>query len=175
MSHENNGDIKDIKVLKELKLKSYDVNKVKKPWSITSDGKSLSRNVLYIGDILPDYLLSTYFRVSHKLIRPNNSIVDKNVRQKVKKTILKELMSLGYRYETYSTPSKDPTKTINSIAVRVKQIRNKGWAVIIDRRKSTDIDRDTTKIRKFLEDNNMIIKDDNICPTYCTSKRAKEK
>lgn len=164
-----------MKKIKELKLKKYDVNEVKKPWSITSGGKSLSRNVLYIGDVLPDYLLSTYFRVSHRLIRPNNSIVDKNIRQKVKKTILKELISLGYRYEAHSTPSKEPTKVINNISVRIKRIKDKGWAVIIDRRKSADVDRDTLKIRKFLEDNGITVEDKNICPTYCISKKTKTK
>lgn len=162
-----------MKKIKELKLKKYDVNEVKKPWSITSNGKSLSRNVLYIGDVLPDYLLSTYFRVSHKLIRPNNSIVDNNIRQKVKKTILKELIKIGYKYEAKSSPSKDPTKSINNIAVRIKRIKNRGWAIIIDRRKSMDIDRDTMKIRKFLEENGITVEDRNICPTYCISKKVK--
>ena len=163
-----------MKKIKELKLRKYDVNTVKKPWSITSNGKLLSRNVLYIGDVLPDYLLSTYFRVSHKLIRPNNSVVDNNIRQKVKKTILKELISIGYRYEARSIPSKKSSKSINNITVRIKRIKDKGWTIIIDKRKSADIDRDTTKIRKFLENNNIIVKDENICPTYCIIKKIKE-
>ena len=166
-----------MKKIKKLSLvrnpKKWDVNEVKKPWSITSNGKLLSRNVLYIGDVLPDYLLSTYFRVSHKLIRPNNSVVDNNIRQKVKKTILKELISIGYRYESHSIPSKDPTKSINNIAVRIKRIKDKGYAIIIDRRKSVDIDRDTLKIRKFLENNGIIVEDKNICPTYCISKKER--
>ena len=160
-----------MKKIKELKLKKYDVNKVKKPWSITSDGKLLSRNTLYIGDVLPDFLLFLYFRTSHTLSRPDDSIVDQNIKQKVKKTILKELIRIGYKYKTHSTPSKEPSKTINNIAVRIKQIKDKGYAVIIDKRKSSDIDKDTTKIRKFLEDNGMGIKDCNICPTYCISKK----
>jgi hypothetical protein len=159
--------------IKELKLKKYNVNEVKKPWSITSNGKSLSRNTLYIGDVLPDFLLSTYFRISHILSRPNGSTVDTNIKQKVKKTILKELIRIGYKYETRSSPSKDPTKVINNIIVRIKRIKNKGWAVIIDRRKSADVDRDTTKIRKFLENNGIVIEDENICPTYCISKKIK--
>lgn len=157
-----------------LTEKKFDVNTVRKPWSITSNGKSLSRNVLYIGDVLPDFLLSTYFKVSHKLTRPNKSIVDKTIRQRVKKTILQELINLGYKYEAHSVPSKEPTKTINNINVRIKRIKEKGWAIIIDKRKSADVDRDTMKIRKFLEDNNIIVEDNNICPTYCISKKIKK-
>ena len=160
-----------MKKIKEIKLKKYDVNKVKKPWSMTLDGKSLSRNVIYIGDVLPDYLLSTYFRVSHRLLRPNNTIVDKNIRQKVKKTILKELISIGYRYEAHSIPSKEPTKTINNISVRIKQVKNRGWVIIIGKRKSVDIDRDTMKIQKFLEENGITVEEKNICPTYCIIKK----
>ena len=156
--------------------KKYDINKVKKPWSITSDGKSLSRNVLYLGIVeLPDFLKQNYIRPSNKLIRPNGSIVDENIRQKVKKSIIKELISLGYKYESKHIRVKDNVTIIKNVTIRIKRIPRKGWAIIIDRRKSTDIDRDTIKVQKFLEEKGIDIKDENICPTYCVNKRIMEK
>ncbi len=157
-------------------LKKYDINKVKKPWSITLDGKTLARNVLYLGIAeLPEFLMQNYVRPSNKLIRPNNSIVDENIRQKVKKSIIKELLSLGYKYEPKHIRVKDNVTIINNVTVRIKRIPRKGWAVIIDRRKSTDIDRDTIKVQKFLEKKGIKIKDENICPTYCINKKIVEK
>ena len=148
--------------------KKYDINKVKKPWSITSDGKSLSRNVLYLGIAeLPDFLMQSYIRPSNKLIRADGSMVDENIRQKIKKSVVKELLSLGYKYEPKHIRVKDNVTIIKNVTIRIKRIPRKGWAVIIDRRKSTDIDRDTIKVRKFLEEKGIEIKDENICPMYC--------
>ena len=160
---------------KIVELKKFDVNTVKKPYSIISNGKPLSRNSMYIGEELPDFLLQTYQREIYTLSRRDGTIVDENIRQKVKKTIIKELLRVGYKYEPRAHHIKDTTKIIKNVPVRIKHIPRKGWTVIIDHRKSIDIDKDTLKIRAFLEKKGMIIKDESICPTYCVPKRELEK
>ncbi len=156
---------------KENKLKMFDVSTVKKPWSIISDGKPLSRNVIYIGEELPDFLLQSYNRQIFTLSRRDGSIVDENIRQKVKKTIIKELIATGHKYEARDRMVKDTATIIKNVSVKVKHIPRKGWAIIIGKRKSSDIDRDTIKVRTFLEKKGIIIEDGNICPTYCIPKR----
>jgi len=156
---------------KDVKLKMFDVSTVKKPWSIISDGKPLSRNVIYIGEELPDFLLQNYQRQIFTLSRRDGSIIDENIRQKVKKTIIKELITKGYRYESRDRLVKDTTTMIKNVSVKVKHIPRKGWAIIIGKRKSSDIDRDTIKVRNYLEKKGIEIKDENICPTYCIPKK----
>lgn len=39
-----------------------DVTKIKKPWSLSSDGKPLSRNTIYIGDVLPDFFVTGLYK-----------------------------------------------------------------------------------------------------------------
>ncbi len=153
--------------------KKYDINKVQKPWSVTANGKVLSRNSIYIGDNLPDFLMTWQEKVKHILKRSNGSIVDNKIRQRVKKTIIDELIRLGYTYEISSVKIKSTVTSIKNIRVRIKRIPSKGYSIIIDRRKSADIDRDTLKIRKYLEENGIIVEDELICPTYCISKKRK--
>jgi len=158
---------------KIIEPKKYGIEKVDKPWSITSNGKVLSRNAIYIGDNIPDFLTSWQDKVKHILKRPNNSIVDNKIRQKIKKTVINELVKIGYTYEIGSVKIKTSVTSIQNIRVRIKRIKDKGYAVIIDRRKSADIDRDTLRIRKYLEENGIVVEDKLICPTYCISKRRK--
>jgi hypothetical protein len=155
--------------------KKYDINKVQKPWSVTANGKVLSRNVIYIGDRIPDFLTSWQDKVKHILKRPNDSIVDNKIRQKIKKTVIDELIRLNYKYEISSIKIKTTVTSIKNIRVRIKRIKDKGYAVIIDRRKSADIDRDTLKIRKYLEENGIIVEDELICPTYCVKSKGRNK
>ncbi len=151
--------------------KKFDVNTVKKPYSIISNGKPLARNVMYIGNDLPDFLLQNYQREIYILFRRDGSIVDENIRQKVKKTIIKELLATGHKYETRSRLVKDTTTMIKNVSVKIKHFSRKGWAIIIGKRKSTDIDTDTIKIKKYLAKKGIIVEDDNICPTYCVPKK----
>lgn len=166
LQNDTKGKITELPSLKKL-----DVNDVKKPWSIISNGKPLSRNVIYIGEIVPDFLIKNYSRLINTLTRPNGTVVDKNIRQKIKKTVVKELLSLGYKLEPRSITMKDSVTDIKGTAVRIKWISGRGNAIIIDRRKSADIDKDTIKIRKYLLDNGIKVDDYNICPTYCVPKK----
>lgn len=159
------------KNLKEDEPKKFDVTTVKKPWKITMSGKPLSRNSIYIGDILPYFLLQNYQRSIFTLSRPDGTIVDENIRQKIKKSIIKELLRLNYKYEPRSRFVEDATKIIDNVPVKIKWISEKGYDIVIDHRKSVSIDKDTIKVRKFLEKNGIVIKDDAICPTYCVPKR----
>lgn len=152
-------------------LKKFDVNTVKKPYSIISNGKPLARNVMYIGNDLPDFLLQNYQRQIYTLSRQDGSIVDDNIRQKVKKTIIKELLATGHKYEARARLVKDTTSTIKNVSVRIKHFPRKGWAIIIGKRKSTDIDSDTIKVKNYLAKKGIIIEDDSICPTYCVPKK----
>ena len=160
-----------IKNLKGDEPKKFDVTTVKKPWKITMDGKQLSRNSIYIGDILPYFLLQNYQRSIYKLTRSDGTIVDENVRQKVKKTTVKELLRLNYKFEPQTRFVTDATKIINNVSVKIKWITGKGYVIVIDHRKSIDIDKDTIKVRKFLEKKGIEIEDDSICPTYCVPKK----
>lgn len=162
---------KIIKETIESELKKFDVSKVKKPWSIISDGKPLSRNSIYIGEVLPDFLMEKYQKPIYILTRPDGTVVDDKVRQKVKKTIIKELIKLNYKYEPQIRFVMDVTKIIKNVPVRIKWITGKGYAIVIDHRKSTDIDKDTLKVCAFLEKKGIMIKDEAICPTYCIPKR----
>jgi len=173
MKKNNKRNLKKIE-LKENKLKMFDVSTVKKPWSIISDGKPLSRNVIYIGEELPDFLLQNYKREIYTLSRRDGSIVDENIRQKVKKTIIKELIATGHRYEARARLVKDTATMIKNISVKIKHIPRKGWAIIIGKRKSINIDQDTIKVRNYLEKKGIVIEDGNICPTYCIPKREPE-
>lgn len=159
----------------QLKRKMYNLNIVSKPWSITANGKVLSRNVIYIGDNIPDFLTSWQDKVKHILKRPNGSIVDNKIRQKIKKTVINELIKIGYTYEIGAVKIKTNVTSIQNIRVRIKRIKDKGYAVIIDRRKSADIDRDTLKIRKYLEENGITVEDELICPTYCVKSKRRNK
>lgn len=163
-------NLKKVEPKKDV-LKKFDVNTVKKPYSIILNGKPLSRNVIYIGEELPDFLLQNYQREIYTLSRRDGSIVDENIRQKVKKTIIKELLASGHKYEARARLVKDTATMIKNISVKIKHIPRKGWAIIIGKRKSTDIDQDTIKVRAFLEKKGIEIKDDAICPTYCVPKR----
>ena len=156
---------------KDVKLKKFDVNNVKKPYSIISNGKPLSRNVIYIGEELPDFLLQNYQREIYTLTRRDGTIVDENIRQKVKKTIIKELLATGHKYEARARMVKDTTSLIKNVSVRIKHIPRKGWAIIIGKRKSTDIDQDTIKVKNYLAKKGIIIDDEAICPTYCVPKK----
>lgn len=158
-----------------IKSKKYSIEKVNKPWSITANGKVLSRNTIYIGDNVPEFLTSWQDKVKHVLKRPNGSIVDNKIRQLVKKTIVDELIKLGYTYTISSVKIKTSVTSIASIRVKIKKIPSKGYAVIIDKRKSADIDRDTLKVRKFLEENGIVVEDKLICPTYCIKSKRRNK
>jgi len=163
---------KETKIIESKTNKKYDIDKVNKPWSITSNGKVLSRNTMYIGDVIPEFLTSWQEKVKHILKRPNKSIVDNKIRQRVKKTIINELIKLGYTYEISSVKIKTNVTSIQNVRVKIKRIPSKGYAVIIDRRKSADIDRDTLKIRKYLEENGITVEDELICPTYCIKSKG---
>ena len=165
-----------IRNLKKDEPKKFDISTTKKPWKVTLNGKPLSRNSIYIGDTLPDFLLQNYQRQIYKLSRPDGTVVDENIRQKVKKTIVKKLLRLNYKYEPRNRFVEDATKIIDDVSVRIKWIHRKGYVVVIDHRKSSDIDKDTLKVRAFLEKKGIAIKDESICPTYCIFKReiAKE-
>ncbi len=152
-------------------LKKFDVNTVKKPYSIISNGKPLARNVMYIGNDLQDFLLQNYQRQIYTLSRRDGSIVDDNIRQKVKKTIIKELLASGHKYEARARLVKDTVTMIKNVSVRIKHFPRKGWAIIIGKRKSTDIDQDTIKIKNYLAKKGIIVEDDSICPTYCVPKK----
>lgn len=153
----------------------FDVNKVRKPWSIVSNGKSLSRNTIYIGDTIPEFLLEDSTKQIFTLQRPNNSIVDDSIRQKIKKTVVTELISLGYKLKPRSSYLRSSVTRIDNTSVRIKRIIGKGWAIIIDKRKSINIDKDTTKILEYLKLNNLDVDDYNICPTYCIIKNTIKK
>jgi len=155
----------------ELGIKKFDVNTVKKPYSIILNGKPLSRNVIYIGEELPYFLLQNYKREIYTLSKRDGTIVDGNIRQKVKKTIIKELISTGHKYETRTRIVKDTTSMIKNVSVRIKHFPRKGWAIIIGKRESTDVDKDTIKVRNYLEKKGIVIKDEAICPTYCVPKK----
>lgn len=154
-----------------FKPKKFDVNNVKKSWSIVSDGKPLSRNVIYIGNDLPDFLLQNYQREIYTLSRRDGSIVDDNIRQKVKKTIIKELLTTGHKYEARMRNVKDTATVIKNVSVKIKHVPRKGWAIIIGKRKSTDIDTDTIKIKNYLAKKGITVDDEAICPTYCVPKK----
>lgn len=151
--------------------KKFDVKKTKKPWKVVSDGKPLSRNTMYIGDTLPDFLLQNYERLIYKLTRFDGTVVDENIRQKVKKTIIKELLKCGYKFEPKNRFVKDVTKMIENVPVRIKWVHHKGYAVVIDHRKSSDIDKDTIIVQNFLKKKGLLIKDEQICPTYCVPNK----
>lgn len=159
---------------KERPGDEFDVNKIKKPWSLSSNSKPLSRNTIYIGDVVPDFLMQDYVRPIYKLIRPNGSIVDDSIRQKLKKSVKKEFISLGYKLEPRSGPVKDTVTYIENVKVIIKKISGRGFAIIINKRKAFDIDRDTLKVLEFLSRNGLEIGDYNICPTYCIAKVEKE-
>ncbi len=169
----NKRNLKKVSSVEGLRkeLKTLNVNSVKKPYSIILNGKPLSRNVIYIGEELPDFLLQNYKREIYTLSRRDGSVVDAFIRQKVKKTIIKALISSGYKYEARTHLVKDTTSTIKNVSVRIKHFPRKGWAIIIGKRKSTDIDQDTVKVRAYLEKKGVEIKDDAICPTYCVPKK----
>lgn len=170
MRKNNKRNLKKVELNKN-NLKVFDVSTVKKPYSIILNGKPLSRNVIYIGEELPDFLLQNYQREIYTLSRRDGTIVDENIRQKVKKTIIKELIATGHRYEARARLVKDTTTIIKNVSVKVKHVSRKGWAIIIGKRKSTDIDKDTIKVRNYLEKKGIEIKDEAICPTYCISKK----
>ena len=151
--------------------KKFDVNTVKKSYNIILDGKPLAKNVIHIGEVLPDFLLQNYQRQIYTLYRRDGSVVDDNIKQKIKKTIIKELITTGHKYEARTCNVKDTTTTIKNISVRIKHIPKRDWVIIIGKRKSTDIDQDTIKIRNYLEKKGIIIEDGNICPTYCIPKK----
>ena len=148
-------------------IKKFDVSTTKKPWSIISNGKPLSRNTIYIGEILPDFLMQNYQREHHSITRPDGSVVDNIIRQKVKKTIIKELIRLNYKINPHKHQVRDVKSVVANVHVKIKHISNKGWAVIIDKRRSIDVDKDTLKVRSYLEKKGIEIKDENICPMYC--------
>lgn len=162
---------KETKINESKTNKKYDINTVNKPWSISSNGKVLSRNTMYIGDAIPEFLTSWQDKVKHVLKRSDKSIVDNKIRQRVKKTIINELIKLGYTYDISLVKVKTNVTSIKNIRVKIKRIPSKGYAVIIDRRRSADIDRDTLKIRKYLEEKGIEVKDELICTTYCIKSR----
>ena len=173
MKKTNKRNLKKVETISGIKeeLKKFDVNTVKKPYSIISNGKPLSRNVIYIGEELPDFLLQNYQREIYTLSKRDGTIVDENIRQKVKKTIIKELIATGHRYEARARLVKDTATIIKNVSVRIKHIPKKGWAIIIGKRKSSDIDKDTIKVKNYLEKKGILIDDESICPTYCVPKK----
>lgn len=152
----------------------FDVTKIKKPWSLSSGGKPLSRNTIYIGDVLPGFLVQDYTRPVYKLLRPDESIVDDAIRQKVKKSIKTELIRLGYKFEPRSGSVKDTVTFIENVKVVIKRVPGRGYAIIINKRRSFDVDKDTLKILEFLSGKGLEVGAYNICPTYCIPKVVKE-
>lgn len=153
---------------------SLDVTKIKKSWALSSGSKPLSRNTIYIGDKVPDFLMQDYVRPISKLIRPDGSIVDDSIRQKLKKPIVKEFIRLGYKFEPRSDPVKDTVTYIENVKVLIKKMSGRGYAIIINKRKAFDVDRDTLKIIAFLSEKGLEVGPYNICPTYCIGKIEKK-
>jgi hypothetical protein len=151
-----------------------DVTKIKKSWALSSGSKPLSRNTIYIGDKVPDFLMQDYVRPISKLIRPDGSIVDDSIRQKLKKSVVKEFIRLGYKLEPRSGPVKDTVTYIENVKVLIKKVPGRGYAIIINKRKAFDVDRDTLKILAFLSGKGLEVGSYNICPTYCIAKVEKE-
>lgn len=120
------------------------------------------------------FLLQDYIRPICKLTRPDGSIVDEFVRQKVKKSIITEFIRLGYKFEPRSGSVKDTVTLIDNVKVTIKKVIGRGYAIIVNKRKSFDIDRDTLKILEFLNKNGLEVGAYNICPTYCIPKFVKE-
>jgi hypothetical protein len=159
--------------VKEIMNKKWDANKARKPWSLTLNGKRLSKNTLFIGKTLPDFLQEDYTRTIFTIIAPDGTVIDEYVRQKTKETLKKYLINMGFQFNARSGNVKDKVRIINGIIVKVVRVKGLGYSIVIDKRSSADIDRDTLIVRNFLENKGVMIDNDDICPAYCLIKENK--
>ncbi len=155
-----------------LKNLNLNVNKTNS-WSLIYNSKPLSRNTIYLGNELPEFLIEKCARTIHILTDKNGNLVDDNIRQKVKMTIVKYLTSTGCKWESKTRYIFDKATVIDNVPVKIKKVQGKGWAIIIKRRKAIDVSKATIKVLNYLEKKGIIIEDKNICPMYCIPSEQK--
>ena len=163
----------------EKRSKKWDVNKPRKGNSKDKnvgiiDGDAIDKKTIRLGRILPEILLQEVNRECYIYRRPDGSIIDDCVRQKVKKKLDDEMSRLGITKEVYYKPVKEPVETIKNIIVTITKTEEKGWVIIIKRKTSFDVVRDTNIIVRFLERNGIHIKDEDICTGSCPLTKLDE-
>lgn len=156
----------------ERRSKKWDVNKPRKGDSKDKnvgiiDGDAIDKKTIRLGRTVPDILLQDAKRKCFVYRRPDGSIIDDCVRQKVKKKLDDEMSRLGITKDVYHKTIKEPVETIKNINVVITKTEEKGWVIVVKRKTSFDVVRDTNIIVKFLEKNGIHINDDDICTGFC--------
>lgn len=149
------------------KTKDFDVSSTKRPWTLVSNNKPLSRNTIYVGYELPEFLLGKCERLIYTLTDPNGNIVDDNIHQKVKKTVKEATELFNFTWKVRREHILDKVTYIDDVRVKIKKVTGKGWAIIVKRRNASDVSRDTIKVLNYLKKMGIVIDDENICPMYC--------
>ena len=162
------------KIDKNKRSKKWNVNKIRKGKgdsknknSGIKDGDAIDKKTIKIGRILPDILMQDVNRECYIYRRADESVIDECVRQKVKKTLDEEMFRLGITKKVYYKVVREPVESINNVVVSILQTKEKGWVVIIKRKTSFDIIRDTERIIEFLGKNGVQIKEEDICTGSC--------
>lgn len=176
-TQKNNSE--DKKSVGEKRSKKWDVNKPRKGNSKDRnvgivDGDAVDKKTIKLGRILPDILLQEAKRKCYVYRRRDGSIIDKCVRQKVKKSLDDEMSRLGITKGVYFKMIKEPVGTIENIIVVITKTEEKGWVIIAKRKNSFDVIRDTNIILRFLERNGIHIKDEDICTGFCPLTKLDE-
>ena len=166
--------------IKNVKVSKIDNNKRSKKWNVNKprrgaknknsgikDGDTIDKKTIKIGRILPDILTQDVNRECYIYRRADESIIDECVRQKVKKTLDEEMLRLGITKKVYYKVVREPVVSIKNIVVNIIKTKEKGWVIIIKRKTSFDVIRDTGKIVEFLGENGVFIKDEDICTGSC--------
>ena len=150
--------------------------KTDRPWVLTIAGKQLVRNIIYIGDMLPDFLRENTQRLTWTLMDENGVIIDDDIRIRIKNTIKAYLIRKKCKIIPKRLSLKDPVKYVDGVRVSIKKVTGKGWGIIIGgkRRDSVDVSRDTMRVRNFLEKKGIVIENKSICPSYCNPRTDEE-
>ena len=169
----------DKKNVSEKRSKKWDVNKPRKGNSKDKnigiiDGEAIDKKTIKLGRTVPDILLQDVKRKCYTYRRPDESIIDECVRQKVKKTLDDEMYRLGITKDVYFKSIKEPVGVIENIIVVITKTEEKGWVIIVKRKTSFDVLRDTNIIVRFLERNGIYIKDEDICTGFCPLTKLDE-
>ena len=173
----NNSE--DKKNVGEKRSKKWDVNKPRKGNSKDKnvgiiDGDAIDKKTIKLGRTVPDILLQDAKRKCYRYRRSDGSIIDECVRQKVKKKLDDEMSRLGITKDVYFKMIKEPVETIKNIIVVITKTEEKGWVIIVKRKTSFDVIRDTNIILRFLERNGIYIKDEDICTGFCPLTKLDE-
>jgi hypothetical protein len=159
--------------------KKWDVNKPRKGNTKDKnvgiiDGEAVDKKTIKLGRTVPDILIQDTNRKCYRYRRSDRSIIDECVRQKVKKTLDDEMSRLGITKDIYFKMIKEPVGTIKNIPVVITKTEEKGWVIIVKRKFSFDVIRDTNIIVKYLEKNGIYIKDEDICTGFCPLTKLDE-